>query len=339
MTSIYPHHPLRPRPLHIASASPPTTLSKINLEILFRPTKTPLQKMGSGTLKAGKIVFFPITLLVHLIHQSLSKIASTHGLKGTTTKHVDFEKRNQLLAMGGENIQFGFKNGPALEGMFFHSKAKAHPQKTLLVCTGSHKSYENYAIPMVKALTEMGHNVMTFNYHGFGNSGGKVSEKGIYDSVEAAYQYLAQKRKLDDASIVAWGYSLGSGAVADLTKKHSMDIVIDRGFSSMSKVAAMQTPKYQKTAAKMIFTAGAHFDNVSKLKRFKGRAFVAQGKTDETMPQVKHGDLLNKALGKRAKVKVYETVDSPHHHQDVVWFGQKGTPDYQAIQKFLSSPL
>lgn len=315
---------------------PGTPPSKPTTEILFRPTKTTSEKIRSGSIKAGKIIFFPIALLVHLIHKSLSNVASTHGLKGTTAKQVDLEKRNQLLAAGGENISFGYKNDSILEGMFFHSKTKAHPQKTILICTGSHQSYEHYALPMVKALMDMGHNVMTFNYHGFGKSVGKASEKGVYESVEAAYQYLTQKRKLDDTSIVAWGYSLGSGAVAGLTQKQAMDIVIDRGFSSMSKVAEQQAPKYQKSAAKVIFRIGAHFDNISKLKKFTGRAFVAQGSDDTTMTKSDHGDLLNKALGKRAKVKVYETVDSLHQHHDTVWFGQKGTKDYQAIQKFLS---
>lgn len=110
------------------------------------------------------------------------------------TRHVDQEMRSQLLDLGGQEILFGFEKQAVLEGMFFQSDFLSTNTKTILLCTGSHLSYEKYAVPMVKALQSMGHQVMVFNYQGFGNSEGERPENNTYESVEAAYQYLKQEK-------------------------------------------------------------------------------------------------------------------------------------------------
>lgn len=283
-----------------------------------------------------KVLFAPVTLLAYLIFKSFSKIASSASLGiEAEVRHVDQENRSTLLDLGGEEILFGFDEKPVLEGMFFQANPSTPNAKTILLCTGSHLSYEKYAIPMVEALLSMGHHVMIFNYEGFGNSEGARSEEAVYRSVEAAYQYLKQEKECPDENIVGWGYSLGSGAVSNLALKYHVDIVIDRGFSSMSEVAYQTAPRGLKTVAKIIFIVGAHFDNVSKLKKAQGNIFIAQGMQDTRMREEHHGKLLWDAVSCDPRaVYQYQEVNSGHLNNDPVWFGIAGN-DRACVEQFL----
>lgn len=340
MTSITPKSPNSiydnsPKDLLSPSAKPVDSLKEIIITTLV-PADRLAEKNLSILITTIKVIFFPLTLFAFLIVRSFSSIASSNGLGTEQAKLINDSKRAKLISMGGEEIKFGIKGQPVLEGMFFEADPKNPQAKTILLCTGSHQSYENYAPAMVEALKSMGHNIMVFNYEGFGNSEGTRSEEGVYRSVEAAYQYLKQEKKCADDSIVAWGYSLGSGAVCDLASKHAVDIVIDRGFSSMSEVAYQSAPAGLKTVAKVIFIVGAHFDNLSKLSDNEGNIFIAQGKWDATMTKSNHGVYLQHAVSNN-KNAFFQEVDSGHYHNDDVWFAKD--PDRGEIEKFLNRCL
>ena len=286
-------------------------------------------------LKIGvKIIFFPITLLAYLIYKSCANYASSEGLGNeATVRNINYGDRLRLISLGGQEILFGFEGESLLEGMFFQADSPNSHSKTVLICAGSHSSYENDTVPMVEALKSMGHNVMVFNYEGFGNSNGTRSEEGIYRSVEAAYQYLKQAKNCADENIVGWGYSLGSAAVSDLASKHQVDIVIDRGFSSMSEIAHQKAPRGLKTIAKIIFLVGARFDNLSKLEKSSGHVLIAQGIQDTLMVEERHGKFLQNAVCKN-QYAIFKQVNSAHQHTDQVWF--EIGEDRAVVEGFLS---
>lgn len=295
--------------------------------------KSRSQKAWTIAKLSVKILFIPMTLLIYIIHRVFSKIAALNVLGNETgTKHINLKEREKLVRLGGQKFFFGFHKKLLLEGMFFPTSCSNAKTKTVLVCTGSHNSYEKSAVPMVSAFKSMGHHVMLFNYEGFGNSEGIASEKGIYRSVEAAYQYLKQEKRCRDENIVAWGYSLGSGAVTDLASKHKIDIVIDRGFSSMSEVVYQEAPRGLKTISRIISLIGAPFNNLKKLKRAKGAILIAQGIDDRMMTKERHGKLLQDAISNNRNA-IFMEVNSRHHHTGKVWF-EKGE-DRVRVEQFL----
>lgn len=319
---------------HVHEITMKSRVHEVGIKYLECEPSTCSKRAWKALKLTVKILFAPITLLNYLIFLSFSQVASSSGL-GTKAqiKPINEEKRAQLLALGGQEILFGFHKKSVLEGMFFQSNIPNPQAKTILLCTGSHLSYENYAVPMVKTLRSMGHHVMVFNYEGFGKSEGVSSEKSIYKSTEAAYQYLKQEKGCQDENIVGWGYSLGSGAVSDLASKHTIDVVIDRGFSSMSEVAYQAAPFGLKTIARIIFFVGERFNNLSKLKKTQGRIFIAQGMHDDTMKEEHHGKFLQRTTSHKQNV-IYRKVDSKHHHSDHVWF-QSGE-DRTLVENFLN---
>lgn len=303
------------------------------ITILAPQIKPRSVRIRENAIIAVKIIFAPITLLALLVGQSLSFVACSFGVGTGSARQTDSNKRNELRAMGGVDIQFRIAGQSQLEGMFFESNGTNPNPKTILLCTGSHQSYEFYACPMVEALVSMGHRVMVFNYEGFGKSGGARTEEGVYRSTEAAYQYLKQEKGCSDDSIVAWGYSLGSGAVADLSANHPVDIVLDRPFSSMSQVAYQAAPYGLKTLAKIIFIGGAHFNNIRKISTNQSNVFIAQGRRDMQMLASHHGEPLIRFLAHNSKA-MYREVNSGHLHNYRVWFAHGS--DRDAVENFLA---
>lgn len=308
-------------------------LSSKDKEIRLEPPKKSWLETGFFLLRLNEIIKVnPVgSALYWLVSRLFSKIVAYQGIGSNQASNVDQVKRAALKALGGVPVKFGFKGNPLIEGMLFEQDPKA---KTILLCTGSHRSFEEYAYPMVDNLKAMGYNVMVLNYEGFGNSEGSISEEGIYRSVEAGYQFLIQEKKIPPANVIGWGYSLGSAAVSHLAQKHHIDVVLDRGFSSMDKVAYKFAPSPLKTVAKIIFSTGSDFDNISKLKNSKGRIFVAQAKYDSTMDSQNHGDVLNASLTENKSRLIYKKVISCHMHTDQdIWFAVG--EDKEAIKKFL----
>lgn len=302
-------------------------------EILLDPTNSGLKEVS---LKFLKVIFFPVALVFY----GLSKYASNNALGTKSQLKVNQIRRDNLIdKYGGQEVKFGFRGGPLLEGMYFSPKTISDlPQKTILLCLGSHASYEYYAEPFIKNLMEMGHPVFTFNYEGFGNSQGEPSEEGVYQSTEAAYQYLVKEKNCQDSDLTAWGYSLGSGAATELATKHPIDVVMDRGFSSMDRVAQEAAPVGLQTMAKLVFICTAHFNNLSKQKNVKGNVFIAQGNNDERMIKELHGDLLKREVDKLAKPKHhYVVVDAKHEDTRFTtpWYSQRA--EKEMLQLFLRS--
>jgi alpha/beta superfamily hydrolase len=175
----------------------------------------------------------------------------------------------------------------------------------------------------------MGHNVLVFNYRGFGRSEGIASENGFYRDAEAAYQYLRDIKGLKDDQIVAMGYSLGSAPATDLSSYHKIDLFLDRAFSSMKDVAYDIASNKMKLGfiggciAKAVFyLGGADFDLKEKIKSVEGRIFVSTANRDTTMSAF-HSKLLEKSLADKTKEDVsFEEVDSDHIHYSCsdLWF-------------------
>lgn len=318
---------------------------------------TPKPVFVSDILKTSvvvvvKVFFFPLTLL----HLCIERIAANAGLGSDKDARLVFEdKRKKLRELPhAEEIKFSYEGGNILEGMLFgfNEKVEDPNQKTILLCTGSHRSFEYFAIPIVKALRSMGHRVMVFNYEGFGLSEGSRSEAGVYRSVDAAYHYLLEVKKCPPESLLGWGYSLGSAAVANLATNHEIDVILDRGIDDMSIVASETVNKlFSITTGSMVgsilgfltkiaFVVSVRFDNLSKMGSVQGRVLIAQ-ETENSH----RGYRLKKALEDAGKsegidfVHIDDVMSSHLHTDHYIWLSDEeaNTANKAILAEFISN--
>ena len=114
----------------------------------------------------------------------------------------------------------------------------------------------------------LGLGVLAVDYRGFGESGGRPSEAGLYRDASGAYAYLTGRLGVPASRIVIYGYSLGSAVAIDLaTRVPAAGLIVEgaplsvpaRGaelypflpvawmarnrFASVDKVASVRMPK------------------------------------------------------------------------------------------------
>ncbi|KAL8275476.1 hypothetical protein Esti_000608 [Eimeria stiedai] len=128
--------------------------------------------------------------------------------------------------------------------------------------------------------------VFLFDYVGYGCSSGKPSERGVYESIEAAFEYLTQKLHIHPSNIIAYGRSLGSGPSVHLCVHHELGgLILQSALLSIHRVAL-------QLRVSLPFDM---FVNKDKIGKVKCPIFCIHGTNDEVVP-LSHGIGLGSAI-------------------------------------------
>src|SRR5439155_8969155 len=71
-----------------------------------------------------------------------------------------------------------------------------------------------------------GFNMMVPDFLGYGMSGGKPSEQGVYATADACFEHLLTRRDVDAKKIVPFGWSLGSAAAIHLASTRQVPCLV-----------------------------------------------------------------------------------------------------------------
>ena len=145
----------------------------------------------------------------------------------------------QQLGVTVHQIHFGDTDGPRLHGWWL--PAVGTPRATVVHAHGNAANISNHA-PFIAWLPAEGIEVLSFDYRGFGRSGGKPSLDGVVADTRAA---IAEARRRRTAGpLVLLGQSLGGAtairALAEETTAGAADIrllVTDSAFASYRGIA------------------------------------------------------------------------------------------------------
>ncbi|MCW7541831.1 alpha/beta hydrolase [Aquabacterium sp. A7-Y] len=125
----------------------------------------------------------------------------------------------------------------AVDGSRLHAwwlPARGTPRATVLHVHGNAANISNH-LPLVAWLPGAGYNVLSFDYRGYGRSGGQPSLDGVVDDTLAALRHLRSRPDVDATRLVVLGQSLG-GATATRAVAQSPEgvrlLVVDSAFSS-----------------------------------------------------------------------------------------------------------
>lgn len=123
-------------------------------------------------------------------------------------------------------------------------------------------------------------NVFIFDYRGYGQSEGKVTEKGTYKDAEAAWNYLNDTLGINGEQIIIFGRSLGASIATWLARKHTpAALVIESGFSSVPTMGQRLYPFLP-----IRWLAHLKYDTKQYVKNIACPVMVAHSKDDEIIP-------------------------------------------------------
>mmetsp|Transcript_5850 Transcript_5850/g.9716 ORF Transcript_5850/g.9716 Transcript_5850/m.9716 type:complete len:404 (+) Transcript_5850:31-1242(+) len=148
-------------------------------------------------------------------------------------------------------------------------------------------------------------NVVSFDYSGYGESGGVAQENATYSDIKAVYKYCAEHVSTNPANIILYGQSVGSGPVCHLGYKNNDigGIILHSPFTSGMRVL---------TPSRLLACLDI-YPNINRIKHVRCPVMVIHGKLDEE-------------VGYRHGVEMYEAVPD-EYKRDPWWVPDRGHND------------
>lgn len=255
------------------------------------------------------------------------------------------ELRAQLLAnpkYSVEKVKFPTVDGLELSGTLVQPKdGLQEGKKTYIYCSGSFACYEEYVQDfgfrgVLKGLINDGHQVLLFDYRGFGENmidqknedGGELqpSAQGIRYDTDAAYRFV-KERGIEDQDIVMYGYSMGGNVAAEVAVEHNTNLVLDRVSLDTGAAAKEGVPAFLGSIAKSVIKHSFPLSVIKHLSGFKGkdlRIIIEKEGNPNEDPRVKE---FKKVLAEDYHESIHEFQNMPH------LFDQDHGPDYKFFEK------
>ncbi|MBL0743475.1 alpha/beta hydrolase [Chryseolinea lacunae] len=147
-------------------------------------------------------------------------------------------------------------------------------------------------------LAPLGHGLLIIDFRGYGKSTGTLSEDGLYQDAEAAYQYLLKEQHLSAGNIIIYGRSIGTGIAVELATRHDVKhLILESPYSSLKTLANEKVP-YLLPSLVLRFS----FNNLKKINSVQCPILFFHGAIDALIP-VEHTNRLYDAFtGEKEKV-------------------------------------
>lgn len=171
---------------------------------------------------------------------------------------------------------------------------------------------------LLELFRQMGFAVFSYDYPGYGTSEGIPSEQGVYEAINAAYDYLTQQLKIPSNRIIVYGRSVGGGPSVDLAARQPVGgLILESTFISTFRVK-IDFPLY-------FFD---RFANLRKISAVQCPVFVIHGTVDQVIP-FSHGKRLFNAI-KTPKLSFW--IEGADHNNVIEVAGDRYQ---QKIQEFI----
>jgi hypothetical protein len=175
-----------------------------------------------------------------------------------------------------EEVSFAAADGVRLHGWFFPANAgspRAH--QVLLLCHGNAGNIST-RLHFYRAWLELGINLFTFDYRGYGRSEGRPGEEGTYRDAQAAVGWLRGKR-FASKNIIVLGKSLGGGVASELMLREPLGgLILQSTFTSIPDIGSELFPWLP-----VRWLHRFHYDTVNRLPKITAPVLLAHSRRDD----------------------------------------------------------
>lgn len=132
-----------------------------------------------------------------------------------------------------EDVWIETDDGVAIHGWFVPA-----PGNDVLLFFHGNAGNISHRLGSIQQFHGLGQSVFIIDYRGYGQSGGKPKEPGMYLDADAAWRYLTNTRGVRSSDIVVFGRSLGASVAAKLASRHRpRALIIESSFTSVPDIA------------------------------------------------------------------------------------------------------
>lgn len=176
-----------------------------------------------------------------------------------------------------EDLLLTAEDGTAISAWFVPARDPHAP--VMLFCHGNAGNISHRVHNLV-LLNRIGVSVLIFDYPGFGRSGGRPLEAGVYRSAHAAYRYLRDERGVPDEKIVLFGRSLGAAAAVELASGgRGRALIVECAFTDLYEMGrhlypVLPLPRRLKRK----------YPNAERLAEVRMPVLIIHGEADRLVP-------------------------------------------------------
>ena len=192
------------------------------------------------------------------------------------------------IGLNFQNVEFITEDKVRLHGWFIPNK---NAKRTVLFFHGNAGNI-SHRLESIEIFHRLELNVFIIDYRGYGQSEGKISEKGTYRDAEAAWNYLSNTQGISGQQIIIFGRSLGASIATWLASKHTpAALIIESGFTS---VASMGQRLYPFLPVRWL--TNFKYDTRQYVKNISCPVMVAHSKNDEIIPYDEGREIFHAAV-------------------------------------------
>ncbi len=209
-----------------------------------------------------------------------------------------------------EDIWFQTTDGVRLHGWMIPADS---PEGLMLFCHGNAGNI-SHRLDNISRLHQINISVFIFDYRGYGRSGGRISEGGLYTDVEAAYRVArdyADRRRL---RLVIFGRSLGGVAAVHVASANQCSGAILE--STFTNLAAMARTHFPLPLVDGLLRK--RFNSLDKIPQVKAPLLFFHGDNDEIVPY-RYGLELYEAA---PEPKEFVTLEGAGHNDTYIVGGE-----------------
>lgn len=138
-----------------------------------------------------------------------------------------------------EDLWFEAADGVRLHGWLVPADEDS---PLMLFCHGNAGNV-SHRVDNIRRLHDIGLSVLIFDYRGYGQSSGRITEAGFYLDTEAAYAKAREYADRGSLKLVIFGRSLGGIAAVHLGAQYrSSGLILESTFTHMAGMAAVHFP-------------------------------------------------------------------------------------------------
>jgi fermentation-respiration switch protein FrsA (DUF1100 family) len=192
----------------------------------------------------------------------------------------------RVVLGSGERIELTMQNGTRLVGWYLPpapsptaaSSTAALPTAALLWFYGNGETI-GAIWPIIREFRPPGAALLVVDYPGYGASGGKTTEAGIYEAGALAYQSLASRPEVDSSRIYVYGRSLGTVPATRVAADHPVaGLILESPFTNARDMAARH---YRIVPG---FLVRLKLDNLATIGRVHCPVLIFHGTADRIVP-------------------------------------------------------
>jgi len=179
-------------------------------------------------LKFIFIIVASYGLLVAVVYFMQDRMLYLPNVAGRTLTMTPID-----VGMDYQDVYIDTADGVALHGWFIVGRSS----QVLLFFHGNAGNI-SHRLDSIRQFHKLGLSVLIIDYRGYGQSGGKTTERGIYRDTDAAWRYLTEDRGISASDIVIFGRSLGASAASWLAAQHQpRALFVESSFTSVPDIA------------------------------------------------------------------------------------------------------